>query len=149
MILRRLQKGQSVIEFALVLPLFLFFLFGIIYFGMVMADYLSLSNIARSSAREAAITVDKNEVGKNYPTVKAKYKDYKLPIDIYDWDYNNNFKIEYQKETHNVVVTIDATLNKKEGSMLANIVNGLANGTNSNLNLNITYTMYSEYTPSN
>ena len=52
------QKGQVIIEFALILPLFLILLFGIIYCGMLFYDYISLSNIARSAAREAAISQD-------------------------------------------------------------------------------------------
>lgn len=50
------QKGQSLVEFALVVPLFLLLIFGLIYSGMLFHDYTSLSNIARSAAREAAIT---------------------------------------------------------------------------------------------
>ena len=49
------QKGQAIIEFAVILPLFVLFLFGIIYSGMLFYDYISLSNLARSAAREAAI----------------------------------------------------------------------------------------------
>lgn len=49
------QKGQVIIEFALILPLFIILLFGIIYCGMLFYDYISLSNIARSAARESAI----------------------------------------------------------------------------------------------
>ena len=49
------QKGQSLVEFALVLPLFLFLVFAIIYAGMLFHDYTTLSGIARSAAREAAI----------------------------------------------------------------------------------------------
>ena len=52
------QKGQAVIEFAVVLPLFVIFLFGIIYCGMLFYDYISLSNLARSAAREGAIVKD-------------------------------------------------------------------------------------------
>ena len=52
------HKGQSVVEFALVLPLFLFIMFGVIYTGMMFHDYATLSNIARSSAREAAVSCD-------------------------------------------------------------------------------------------
>ena len=52
------QKGQAIIEFAVVLPLFVLFLFGIIYSGMLFYDYISLSNLARSAAREAAIVQD-------------------------------------------------------------------------------------------
>ncbi len=151
MILRRLQKGQSVIEFALVLPLFLLLVMGISYIGMVMADYLTLSSIARSSAREAAIIVDQDKVDKNYPNVKKNYEDYKLPIDIYDWNpkLDNNFniknvKINTKEDSTNVVVTINASLNDN-GSMLASIVNKLADITDKDTTLNITYTMYSEY----
>lgn len=49
------QKGQSLVEFALVLPLFLFLVFAIIYAGMLFHDYTTLTGIARSAAREAAI----------------------------------------------------------------------------------------------
>ena len=147
MILRRLQKGQSIIEFALVLPLFLLLLLGLIYVGMFMADYLALSSVARSSAREASIITDEKEINKHYPTVKNKYINYHLPIDIYEWNSNDNLNINYIKKDNNVVVTINAKLNK-DGSYLANIVNGLSDSINSNFDLHITYTMYSEYKPS-
>ena len=56
------HKGQSVVEFALVLPLFLLIMFGVIYTGMLFHDYITVSNIARTSAREAAVTA-KDEYG--------------------------------------------------------------------------------------
>ena len=71
------QKGQSIIEFALVLPLFLLLVFGLFYIGMFFADYLTLSSIARSSAREAAVIQDINEINRFYPTVKAHYENIK------------------------------------------------------------------------
>ena len=55
------HKGQSTVEFALVLPLFLFIMFGIIYTGMMYHDYTTLSNIARSVAREAAVTAGNDD----------------------------------------------------------------------------------------
>ena len=139
------QKGQSTFEFAIVLPFFLLLIFCLIYIGMAMADYLSLSSIARSSAREAAIIQVENEVNSNYSDMKKKYYNYTLPMDIYTWNprETSDFDIEYKK--HNVVVTINARLNEN-GFILANIVNKLADSTNSNFDLHITYTMYSEYT---
>ena len=69
------QKGQAIIEFAVVLPLFVLFLFGIIYSGMLFYDYISLSNLARSAAREAAIvqTLDSGKIQnmEQYYTTKA------------------------------------------------------------------------------
>lgn len=52
----RKQKGQVLVEFALCLPMFLMLVFGIIYSGMLFYDYSTLSNAARSVARERAIT---------------------------------------------------------------------------------------------
>ena len=62
------HKGQSVVEFALVLPLFLFIMFGVIYTGMMFHDYITLSNIARTCAREAAVSAspDYTEMAEHY-----------------------------------------------------------------------------------
>ncbi len=49
------QRGQVIVEFALILPLFLLMIFGLIYSGMLFHDYSTISNMARSAAREAAI----------------------------------------------------------------------------------------------
>lgn len=51
----RKHKGQAIVEFALVLPLFLLMIFGIIYSGMMFHDYSTISNIARATTREAAV----------------------------------------------------------------------------------------------
>ena len=50
------QRGQVIVEFALILPLFLLMIFGLIYSGMLFYDYSTVSNMARSVARERAIT---------------------------------------------------------------------------------------------
>lgn len=147
MILRKLQKGQSVIEFALVLPLFLLLALGIGFLGMVMADYLYLSSLARSSAREAAsISASDTEKYKNhYEKIRLKYKDAELPLDIFAWraDSTNHFDINYDKNSQNVKVQMKADLNT-EGSHLGNIVNKLAGGTKL-ARIDITYIMYSEH----
>ena len=57
------HKGQSVVEFALMLPLFLFIMFGIIYSGMMFHDYSTLSNIARACTREAAVSATEDYTG--------------------------------------------------------------------------------------
>ncbi|HEY8491025.1 MAG TPA: TadE/TadG family type IV pilus assembly protein [Dehalococcoidia bacterium] len=50
-LLRRGERGQSLVEFALVLPLFLILVFGIVDFGNALQDYITLSNAAREGAR--------------------------------------------------------------------------------------------------
>ena len=52
----RNQRGQALVEFALVIFFFLMLVFGVIYSGMLFYDYSTLSNTARSVARERAIS---------------------------------------------------------------------------------------------
>lgn len=49
------QRGQDIVEFALLMPLFFIIFFGIMYCGFLFGDYLTLSSMARSAAREAVI----------------------------------------------------------------------------------------------
>jgi Flp pilus assembly protein TadG len=49
----RCQKGASAVEFALVLPLLLVFVFGIIEFGIMLYDKAIITNASREGARVA------------------------------------------------------------------------------------------------
>ena len=63
------RKGQVIVEFALILPFLLLLIFGSIDSGMLFHDYSTLSNIARSSSREAAISTSSD-----YPTIADRYE---------------------------------------------------------------------------
>lgn len=49
------EKGQSMVEFALTIPIVLFLLFGIVDFGRVFHAYLTIDHAGREGARAAAI----------------------------------------------------------------------------------------------
>jgi Flp pilus assembly protein TadG len=51
----RNQQGQSMTEFALVLPILALLLFGVIQFGLVFNNYLTLTDAVRAGARKAAV----------------------------------------------------------------------------------------------
>ena len=53
--LLRAGRGQSLVEFALVLPILMIMVFGIIDFGMGLRSYISLTNATREGARFAAV----------------------------------------------------------------------------------------------
>jgi Flp pilus assembly protein TadG len=45
------QKGQSLVEFAILLPILLLLLMGILEFGIMLNSYLTVNNSAREGAR--------------------------------------------------------------------------------------------------
>lgn len=50
------EQGQTMVEFALVVPLLLVVLFGILQFGAVYNDYVTLTDATRVGARKAAVS---------------------------------------------------------------------------------------------
>jgi Flp pilus assembly protein TadG len=50
------SDGQTLVEFALVLPLLAVLLFGVIQFGIVFNHYLDLTDAVRAGARKAAVS---------------------------------------------------------------------------------------------
>ena len=55
---RHRENGQATVEFALLTPLLLGMLFGIIEFGWIFFNIAMISNITRTAAREAIVHVD-------------------------------------------------------------------------------------------
>ena len=60
--LRRTEAGQSLVEFAMVLPFFLVFLFALVDFGRAFYTWLLVTNAAREGARAAAVQLDASSI---------------------------------------------------------------------------------------
>ena len=73
------QKGQDIVEFALLLPIFLLVLCGFIYCGFMFGDYQTVQGIVRNAAREAAVaghyteSTDPSQPINNYKIIADKY----------------------------------------------------------------------------
>jgi len=50
------ERGQTLVEFAALLPVLCLLLFGIIQFGVVFHDYLTVTDASRVGARRAAVS---------------------------------------------------------------------------------------------
>ncbi len=49
------ERGASLVEFALVLPVLMTLIFGVVEFGLVYNDYIGLRQGARDAARQAVV----------------------------------------------------------------------------------------------
>jgi len=88
-------KGQAVVEFALVLPVFIFLLLVIMEGGRILGGYLELQNAARDGVRWAAIHTDKTEAD-----VTAYVKERLVFLDHSKMDDPNNVDL-VRKQTPN------------------------------------------------
>ena len=114
------QRGQVIVEFALILPLFLLMIFGLIYSGMLFHDYSTLSNVARSATREVAISSDTSAA--TITKVRAYYYDdtghrftQGIITNLYVPSTSDPFTIVPNSGTDgkDIVTTINMTLNVK------------------------------------
>jgi Flp pilus assembly protein TadG len=68
------EEGQSLVEFALVIPIFLLLCLGTIQFGYILNNYLILSGVARDAARVGSVTNSdtkiKQTISNNNPTLE-------------------------------------------------------------------------------
>ena len=56
------ERGQALVEFALVLGLFLILLMGIVDFGLALSSRVSLTNAAREGARLGAVQASSTDI---------------------------------------------------------------------------------------
>jgi Flp pilus assembly protein TadG len=59
---KRSSKGQGLVEFALILPLLLLLLLGIIEFGIAVFRYNSIANIGREVARYGSVHPNSGDI---------------------------------------------------------------------------------------
>jgi Flp pilus assembly protein TadG len=58
----RNEKGQSLVEFSIILPLLLLLLMGIFEFGLMLNSYLTIHNSAREGARLGIVAGSDSEI---------------------------------------------------------------------------------------
>lgn len=76
------SDGQALVEFALILPIIILILFGIIEFGRVFSAQLLVTNGARDGARVAAVGKPYSDVEMTAKTGAAYLEPAKLTVTI-------------------------------------------------------------------
>lgn len=66
--LKREQSGQAMVEMALVLPVIVLIVFGIVEFGRIFNSYLVVTNAAREGARIGVVGASDTEIADTVKT---------------------------------------------------------------------------------
>ena len=59
---QRGEKGQALVEFALLVPIFLILMFAIVDFGMGFHSWITVTNSAREGARLGAVSASTDDI---------------------------------------------------------------------------------------
>ena len=111
------QKGQALVEFALIIPLFFMMCFAMIYGGMLFMDYLQFNNAARGVARAISVAEESN---------RSTLKD---DFESHSGSYYNQLTKLYTAtpnvvpESDKVTVTINLTLNEEGVPKILSLIN--------------------------
>jgi Flp pilus assembly protein TadG len=95
----RAQNGQTMAEFALVLPLLALLLFGVIQFGIAFNNYITLTDAVRAGARKGAVgrhlNDPKAEVVAQVRTAATDLRPSDLAIDVQSsWQPGEPVRVE-------------------------------------------------------
>lgn len=139
------QKAQGIVEFAVVLPLFLLLSIGVIYFGMAFSDYLTMNNTVRSVAHNASLKESDDDY---IDVIRNSASGVAFISGVYIWKPVDGGKVntqylnvKYNSATKNVDVVATAKLNPD--STIANAFNNFV-GSAIGDSMQITYSMYSD-----
>lgn len=76
------EKGQSLVEFALIIPVVLLILLGILEFGMMLNSYLTISNASREGARQGAIGSSDSDIQAKIMEISPNLDDMDILVEI-------------------------------------------------------------------
>jgi Flp pilus assembly protein TadG len=77
----RAEDGQGMVEFAMVLPILMLLLLGIVQFGVVFSNYETLTDAGRVAARKAAVA---RFYGDNGASARQAAKDAAADLNLTD-----------------------------------------------------------------
>lgn len=99
------KKGAVLVEFVIVLPLFLLMLFVMIYGGMLMHDYNGLNELTRAAARYGVV----ESSGDNNTKQEGSTDTIKVAaVKNYIRDNSSNFLIIYEIKDNGIAVSAGA-----------------------------------------
>lgn len=124
------ERGQALVEFTLIIPIFLLLVFAIVDFGMGFHAWISVTNAAREGARIGAVGADAD-------TIEARVRDTAGGLDDEDISVN----ITNAQGDPGEAVTVEVDYDYELITPLSGILGVVSGGT---LGPNIDFTATSE-----
>lgn len=78
----RNEKGQSLVEFAILLPVLLLLIMGILEFGLMLNSYLTINNSAREGARLGIVSGSNSEISNLITNISPNLDSQNLHVSI-------------------------------------------------------------------
>ena len=114
------QRGQSMVEFALMAPIVFMMIFGMIYGGIMFMQYMHYSNAVRTAAREIAVSSNKEST----KTAKEQWLTELWQSEVGTRFYTPTVDIDTD-DNGDVVVNVTFYMNAAEYNSLPNILKDL------------------------
>ncbi len=115
---RKREDGQSLVEFALVIPIFLLVLFAIVDFGMAFHAWITVTNSAREGARIGAVRATSAQI-------EQRVRDTATSLD----QANLSVSVTNAEGPPGGSVVVDVSYNYSLMTPLADLLNMVSGGT--------------------
>ena len=104
------EKGASAVEFALILPILIILVFGIVQFGIAYNNYIAITHAAREGARLAAVNMDEilgieefeNRIKESAPSVSIE----SITLSGQDGDIGDSVAVTVTGEVLNIEIPL-------------------------------------------
>ena len=104
------EKGASAVEFAIILPILIILVFGIVEFGIAYNNYIALTHAAREGARLAAVNMDEilgieefeNRIKESAPSVSIE----SITLSGQDGDIGDSVAVTVTGEVLNIEIPL-------------------------------------------
>ncbi|MBE8953772.1 MAG: pilus assembly protein [Quinella sp. 1Q7] len=116
------QRGQSMVEFALMAPIVFMMIFGMIYGGIMFMQYMHYSNAVRTAAREIAVSAENNRITTKEDKEEWLTKVWKSEVDTRFYTPTVNIN---PNDNGDVVINVTFYMNEAEYNSLPNILKSL------------------------
>lgn len=118
------EWGQSLVEFALIVPLFLLLVFAIVDFGMGFYSWITVTNAAREGARVGAVGADQATIIQRVKDTSGSLNNSNLTVSVTNAQGNAGEEVGVSVQYKYTLITpVSSVMGKISGGSLGPNIN--------------------------